>query len=119
MSRITVKNFVSHEPMFIAGKNFKAGTLVTADPDTDFSYDLELDKLFVVHKGFLRVVNGATVAHWEPLEYEAVGVKLKNPEKAKPISLSQDLAPKKPIKAQVEVPHEKVQNPPMTRSVRS
>ena len=118
MKRITLKSFVSRATIFVAGKNFKADTLIESTPESIFIYEMDSDKLFLIHKGNLRVLNGSTIAHWEPLNYadvkEYLGFDVATPSKPAPIHIGNP----GPIKAQVEVPHEKVQNPPTRRSVK-
>jgi hypothetical protein len=116
MGRVKVKAFGLHTPLNIAGKNFKsssATSLIEVTPDMDVTYDDDNKRLFIYYKNVLRIVDN--VDTWEPVDYEKYGYEAQKPKQ--PIGLGINVS-SKPIRAQVETPHEKVQNPPTHRSVR-
>jgi hypothetical protein len=118
--RIQLKGFMSHSTIFCAGKNFKSDTWHVATPDINLSYDIIEDKLYLKYKGNLRILNSATVASWEPLNYADVinDAELGLLASEKPVKALPTITNPGPIKAQVSVPHEQVQNPPTRRSVK-
>lgn len=113
---IKVKSFILHDTLNIAAKNFKSNTPVEVGTDMQAMYDVDHKQLFIYFKGQLRIVDN--ISYWEPEDYTQFGF---THEKIKPMSLGNPgptpQVPTGKIKAQVEVPHEKVQNPPTRRSV--
>ncbi len=120
--RIELKGFMSHSTIFCAGKNFKSDTWIPAHPELNISYDTIEDKLYLMYKGNLRILNSATVAYWEPLNYadviSDVELGLMGPLQKAPKKAASVITNPGPIQAQVEIPHQQVQNPPTRRTVK-
>ena len=102
-----------HTPLFLGVTNLQT-KLDTKRRPLSLLYDREQQELVVIFNGRAAIIPAAGVASMEPINPEVAGITIVTAHLYKPAP-----APKsgKPIKAQVEVPHEKVQNPPMSRSV--
>jgi len=113
-----VKNFTLFETLNIAGKNFKASSAngsIETTPEMKATVHEEegVARLEIFYKGVLKIVY--QFGPVEPLDYTAFNYEAS--AKKTPIALSSN-AHAGPIVAQVETPHQKVQNPPTHRTVR-
>lgn len=103
-----------HSPVFHHGTNL-GNKVDIKHREISLIRDFDNGTLEVYYNGKFKGVELSNVLSWDPIDAKAAG--FENPVIKKEV-IKAPANTGKVIKAQVEVPHEQVQNPPTRRSVK-